>query len=156
MTENYVLADLLTLSMFLNLSYYDAIQLKLVTLLSNIQNQTICIELYVHLYGCTGILLKPLQEQIYTHVNETTLVFFRMYNPTNNDINGITTYSIYPSIYMPYLTKIQCFCFEQLRIKSNESIDLPVLFFLDKEILREINVLNHPVLTLHYTFFQTS
>jgi hypothetical protein len=97
------------------------------------------------------IFFKSLQEQLFVYLNETSLVFFRLYNPNDNSIVGITTFTIYPYIAAPFLTKIQCFCFEQLIIKSHETLDLPVLFYIDSNIQ---TVLSTFKLTLLYNFFE--
>ena len=71
-----------------------------------------------------------LQNCIVINPGESTLVFFRMFNPTSFDIFGVTMYYIFPAIASIYIKKIQCFCFDLLQIYSGESIELPVLFYV--------------------------
>jgi cytochrome c oxidase assembly protein Cox11 len=75
-----------------------------------------------------------LQNYIYVFPGETYLSFFRLYNPTNYFIKGITIYLISPFEISLYFYKIQCFCFDELIIYPFESIDLPILFYLDSNI----------------------
>ena len=35
----------------------------------------------------------------------------------------------------PYFAKVECFCFEEQRLLANETVDLPILFFIDKDFL---------------------
>lgn len=55
-----------------------------------------------------------------------------------------------------YFNKIQCFCFEEQRLRSGEEIDMPVFFFLDPEMLDDPTMDNVNNVTLSYTFFQTA
>jgi cytochrome c oxidase assembly protein subunit 11 len=75
-----------------------------------------------------------LQNKLYVGPGETTLAFFRVINKTENYLNGFSLYVVNPHEYTPFINKIQCFCYEELMIYPEESIDLPVLFYLDPEI----------------------
>jgi hypothetical protein len=35
----------------------------------------------------------------------------------------------------PYFAKVECFCFEEQKILANEEVDLPVFFFIDRDVL---------------------
>ena len=35
----------------------------------------------------------------------------------------------------PYFAKVECFCFEEQQILANEEVDLPVFFFIDRDVL---------------------
>lgn len=77
---------------------------------------------------------EVLQNKLYVGPGETTLAFFRVINKTENYLNGFSLYVVNPHEYTPFINKIQCFCYEELMIYPEESIDLPVLFYLDPEI----------------------
>lgn len=99
--------------------------------------------------GSLGFLeFKTLQETIIVIAGETVLVFFRLYNPTGLNLTCLSYYLIFPNNYTIYVSKLQCFCFDTILINSFESIDLPVLFFIDSMILKEINLYNR--LYLYY------
>ena len=93
-----------------------------------------------------------LQKYIYIIPNETHLIFFRMYNSVGFDITGISIYSVYPTDFLIYFNKIQCFCFEELLLYPYESIDLPVIFFVSNEILNYVNFFYSNKLYLSYLF----
>ena len=93
-----------------------------------------------------------LQKFIYIIPNETHLVFFRMYNSISFDISGISIYLIYPTEYLAYFNKIQCFCFEELLLYPHESIDLPVIFFISNEIFNYVEFYFTNKLHLSYLF----
>jgi hypothetical protein len=93
-----------------------------------------------------------LQKSIYILPNETHLVFFRMYNSINYDISGISIYLIYPIDYLLFFNKIQCFCFEELLLYPYESIDLPVIFYIMKDILNYLEFYYTNKIYISYLF----
>ena len=99
------------------------------------------------------IKFVPLQKKMQILVGEPALAFYSAYNKTNRTLLGVSTYSIAPAEATPYLSKIQCFCFEEQRFKPHELVEMPVFFFMDKDFLNDpvVNWLDDII--LHYTFF---
>jgi cytochrome c oxidase assembly protein subunit 11 len=64
---------------------------------------------------------------------ETSLSFFKASNPTDEDIVGISTYSVVPAKAAQYFNKIQCFCFEEQKLTAGEEVDMPIFFYIDPE-----------------------
>lgn len=98
---------------------------------------------------------RPQQSQVKIVPGETALAFYRAENHTNKAITGVATYNVFPPKAGVYFNKIQCFCFEEQRLRPGDEIDMPVFFFIDKEILEDpaMHHVNH--ITLSYTFFKT-
>ena len=44
--------------------------------------------------------------------------------------------SLFPQI-APYFAKVECFCFEEQKLLAGEEVDMPLLFFIDKDVLDE-------------------
>jgi cytochrome c oxidase assembly protein subunit 11 len=95
----------------------------------------------------------PIQQEIKVMIGETALAFYSAENPTDKSIIGISTYNVNPPQAGIYFNKIQCFCFEEQRLKPHESIDMPVFFFLDPAILDDPKMSDIDSITLSYTFF---
>ena len=93
-----------------------------------------------------------LQKNIYIIPNETHLIFFRMYNSVMYEITGISIYLLYPTDYLVYFNKIQCFCFDELLFYPYESIDLPVIFFVSNDILNNVDFFYSNKIYLSYLF----
>lgn len=96
-----------------------------------------------------------LQKMLIVNINETSLFFFRIYNPTHLKLELITLYVVYPNEMSLYVNKIQCFCFNVLFIYPLEIIDLPVLIYILSYIpylfIFNINLVNH--LIIYYIIF---
>ncbi|KAI8903758.1 cytochrome c oxidase assembly protein CtaG/Cox11 [Gorgonomyces haynaldii] len=86
---------------------------------------------------------------------ETCLAFFQATNPSNEDIVGISTYSVIPAKAAQYFNKIQCFCFEEQKLCAGESVDMPVFFYIDPEFAQDPWMKDVREVTLHYTFFKS-
>jgi cytochrome c oxidase assembly protein Cox11 len=112
------------------------------------------VEFYSNLSTDSKILFKPLQDKIVTPCNESTLVFFRIYNPTDHEIHGVTTYTLYPYQLSPFFNKLQCFCFEEISVRSFESLDLPLLFFIDPSVKYASFSPDLFTVSLLYSFFE--
>lgn len=97
----------------------------------------------------------PVQLDVKVVPGETALSFFRVTNHSNKAITGVATYNVHPPKVGLYFQKIQCFCFEEQRLLPGESVDMPVFFFIDPEILDDPQVSYIRSITLSYTFFQT-
>ncbi|CAM9359539.1 unnamed protein product [Chrysoparadoxa australica] len=84
---------------------------------------------------------------------ETALAFYRAKNCSDKNITGVATYNVFPLKAGLYFNKIQCFCFEEQRLKAGEEVDMPVFFYLDPELLDDPAMDNVQNITLSYTFF---
>ncbi|RHY06340.1 hypothetical protein DYB25_010193 [Aphanomyces astaci] len=108
--------------------------------------------------GVSGALpwtFKPVQRDLIIVPGETALAFYTAMNNTDKAITGVATYNVYPPKAGLYFNKIQCFCFEEQRLKAQEEIDMPVFFFIDPDIVDDPSMQNVSNITLSYTFFKT-
>ncbi|KAK1253874.1 hypothetical protein MKX07_001951 [Trichoderma sp. CBMAI-0711] len=96
----------------------------------------------------------PQQREVRVLPGETALAFYKATNMGDQDIIGVATYSVTPAQCAPYFSKIQCFCFEEQRLNAGETVDMPVFFYLDPDLLNDINMKGIETVTLNYTFFK--
>ncbi|KYK55369.1 hypothetical protein DCS_07332 [Drechmeria coniospora] len=95
----------------------------------------------------------PQQREVRVLPGETALAFYKAENKGDKDIIGVATYSVTPAQCAPYFSKIQCFCFEEQRLNAGETVDMPVFFYLDPDLLTDLNMKGVETVTLNYTFF---
>lgn len=104
-------------------------------------NKWICLTFLAKVSNLGFLEFKTLQDNIIVMHGETTLCFFRLYNPTNYNLTCISYYLIFPNNYSIYITKLQCFCFDTILINKFETLELPVLFFISNGIYEEIKTI---------------
>ncbi len=95
----------------------------------------------------------PQQREVRVLPGETALAFYTATNKSDRDIIGVATYSVTPAQVAPYFSKIQCFCFEEQRLSAGETVDMPLFFYLDPDLLNDLNMKGVETVTLSYTFF---
>lgn len=97
----------------------------------------------------------PTQLDVKVVPGETALSFFTATNHSDKAITGVATYNVHPPKVGLYFSKIQCFCFEEQRLLPGETVDMPVFFFIDPEMMDDPGLRDVHSVTLSYTFFQT-
>ncbi|WP_439817391.1 cytochrome c oxidase assembly protein [Zavarzinia sp. CC-PAN008] len=89
-------------------------------------------------------------------VGEDRLAFYKAENLTDGPVMGRATYNVVPEKASPYFAKIACFCFDEQTLQANQSVDMPVSFFIDPAINDDPNLDGLTTVTLSYTFFRAT
>lgn len=97
---------------------------------------------------------QPVQREVKVRLGEEKLVFFRATNVSQRPIVGTATFNVTPEPAGPWFNKVQCFCFTEQLLKPGESVDMPVVFFVDPEMDKDRRYDNIRTVTLSYTFFE--
>ena len=95
----------------------------------------------------------PGDREITLKIGETTQAMFRVKNISDRVTYGQATYNVTPMATGSYFNKIQCFCFTETKLEPNEEMEMPVVFFVDPEIVNAVETKNIGTITLSYTFF---
>jgi len=90
----------------------------------------------------------PDVKSVEVHPGQPTKISYYAKNNTNSEIIGQAIPSIAPGLAATYFHKTECFCFTQQTLKAGEEKHMPVVFFIDPTLPKDVNVL-----TLSYTFF---
>ena len=98
---------------------------------------------------------EPEQRSVKVHLGEQKLVYFRATNQSDRPIVGTATYNITPEASAQWFNKIQCFCFTEQLLKPGQSIDMPVLFFVDPDMDKDRRFDDVHTVTLSYTFYES-
>jgi cytochrome c oxidase assembly protein subunit 11 len=86
-------------------------------------------------------------------IGETKMAFFKVTNTSDRPLTGTAMYNVVPEVTGGYFTKLQCFCFEQQTIAAGATIEFPVLYFIDPEMVDDAEARGVREITLSYTFF---
>ena len=98
---------------------------------------------------------EPSQRSVTVHLGQDALAFFDATNNAGHDIVGHATFNVTPDKVGPYFKKIQCFCFNEERLRAGEHVQMPVTFFVDPEMAKNPDTADVHEITLHYTFFES-
>lgn len=96
---------------------------------------------------------KPAVNQVSVQLGEEKLAFYEAKNVSAVPLVGTATFNVMPESAARYFNKIQCFCFTEQVLKPGETIQMPVTFFVDPEILKDQYARDIKTVTLSYTFF---
>ncbi|HUE46159.1 MAG TPA: cytochrome c oxidase assembly protein [Aestuariivirgaceae bacterium] len=96
---------------------------------------------------------KPVERQIELKVGEQSLGTYRATNVSDRPTTGTATFNVSPSLAGAYFVKIECFCFTEQTLEPGESVDMPVMFFIDPDIADDRDVAKLATITLSYTFY---
>jgi len=88
------------------------------------------------------------------HPGEARQISYRAVNNTTQPVTGSATYNVTPAKAGIYFDKLQCFCFSEQYLVAGESVDMPVVFFVDPDILTDPNTSDVREITLSYTMFR--
>ena len=102
------------------------------------------------------IEFAPKQNTETLRIGETGLAFYRIRNTSNEPITVRATYNVTPHVAGQYFAKLECFCFQDRLIAPGEEAELPVVFFVDPEIVSDPDTADIGTLTLSYTFFRST
>jgi cytochrome c oxidase assembly protein subunit 11 len=96
----------------------------------------------------------PLEREVKVKLGEERLVHYRVTNVSQRPIVGTSTYNVTPETSGPWFNKLQCFCFTEQLLLPGQSMDMPVVFFVDPEMDKDRRYDNVRTITLSYTFFE--
>lgn len=122
----------------------------------SLQQAPITIHLCADVPGNLPWDLKPSVQKIKVYPGDTALTFYTAHNLSDEAITGVATYGVSPAKAGAHFNKIQCFCFEEQRLKGHEYVELPILFFIDPEFSKDPKMKDIDCVTLSYTFCRVS
>ncbi|MDD3446099.1 MAG: cytochrome c oxidase assembly protein [Zavarzinia sp.] len=97
---------------------------------------------------------KPEQRQVTARAGEQKMVFFKAVNNSKETVTGRATFNVTPLKSGQYFVKIACFCFDEQTLQPGQSVDMPVLFYVDPAITQDHNLDEVKTITLSYTFYR--
>lgn len=84
------------------------------------------------------------------------MAFFKAHNLSPNAVTGIASFNVAPAAAGRYFNKVQCFCFNQQTLQPGQSVDMPVVYYVDPAILSDPDARDIEQITLSYTFHQVA
>ena len=96
---------------------------------------------------------EPEQNSVRIRPGAQTKIYYRAQNLSARTWTGQAVYNVSPAQVGKYFKKIQCFCFSEQTLKAGQSVDMPVIFFVDPKIKQDPDTKDVDEITLSYTFY---
>lgn len=86
-------------------------------------------------------------------IGATGLAFFHVTNRSSKPVTGHAAYNVAPEAAGKHFQKLECFCFTDQTLQPGQSMDFPVVYFVDPAYAADPDAMNGQEITLSYTFF---
>jgi cytochrome c oxidase assembly protein subunit 11 len=86
-------------------------------------------------------------------IGDTGLAFFKVTNTSDKPLTGRAMYNVVPEQAGPYFQKLECFCFSSQTIAPGQTVEFPVVYFVDPGFASDPETKGKSEITLSYTFF---
>lgn len=95
----------------------------------------------------------PQVSSVRARTGETVTVFYTVTNLSDAPTVGVAAYNVSPDQTGAYFNKLACFCFAEQTLGPRETVEWPVVFFLDPALETDETMARVDGVTLSYTFF---
>jgi cytochrome c oxidase assembly protein subunit 11 len=96
---------------------------------------------------------EPVEKTLKVRVGENALAFYRATNASDRPVRGMATFNVLPEQAAPFFNKLECFCFKEQLLQPGETVEMPVSFFIDPQIVADKDAHGVAHITLSYTFY---
>ncbi len=94
---------------------------------------------------------EPVEKQVELHPGAMATVNYRVTNNLPHATTGRAVPSFAPLEAGLYFSKVECFCFSNQTLQAGETRDMPVTFYVDAKLPKDI-----ASIALSYTFFHVT
>jgi cytochrome c oxidase assembly protein subunit 11 len=122
---------------------------------ATILDQTVKIRFDASLEQGMPWTFKPVVPSMDLRIGETGLAFYEAHNPTDRIVAGTASFNVFPYSAGGYFTKIECFCFTEQVLQPGETVQMPVTFYVDPEMVKDPDGKFVHEIVLSYTFHET-
>jgi len=95
----------------------------------------------------------PEKNSIAVKLGEVITVDYIVTNQSARETLGVAGYNVAPLNYGSYFQKINCFCFNEQRMKAGETRHMTVVFYVDPAMANDPDAQIRDSITLSYTFY---
>jgi cytochrome c oxidase assembly protein subunit 11 len=111
------------------------------------ESRTITIEFDANAHGPWRF--RPTVSSMQVHPGQMAQVVYEVVNTQARSIDAQAIPSYAPQQAAAHFKKMECFCFQQQTLAPNQAKQMPVVFFIDPALPRDVKTI-----TISYTFFE--
>jgi len=117
-----------------------------------LSGKTVNVSFDTNVRGLAWTFVAAQRSQMAT-LGQPKLAFFRATNTGPTAVTGRALFNVTPESAGPYFSKLECFCFKNQTIKPGETVEFPVVYFVDPRYAADPDAVAAGPITLSYTFF---
>ena len=111
-------------------------------------SRVIHVEFMAHINQGVDWELRPKQASMDVHPGQVIQTAYIAVNRSSERMIGQAVPSVSPGLAASHFNKIECFCFQQQGLDSQQTAELPLIFYIEPNVPASIHTL-----TLSYTLF---
>jgi cytochrome c oxidase assembly protein subunit 11 len=96
---------------------------------------------------------EPEKPAVDIRIGATGMAYFRVTNNSDKPVTGRAVYNVVPEQAGSYLQKLECFCFTEQTLQPRQTVEFPMIFFVDPGFVNDRDTQKFTDLALSYTFF---
>ncbi|MCA3560792.1 MAG: cytochrome c oxidase assembly protein [Aestuariivirga sp.] len=116
-------------------------------------DKTVSVRFDANTSGKLDWAFHPVQSAVKVKFGEQSMAYYEAINQSGRTVTGTAVFNVSPPQAGAYFNKIECFCFTEQALKPGEKIEMPVMFFVDPDMLKDPDAAGIDEITLSYTFY---
>jgi len=116
-------------------------------------NEPIVVNLLTSVHPSLLWIFKPVEPKIFVKPGDVTTIKYTVENSDNKNTSGIATFSYFPNEFGPYISKLNCFCYDAQSLKAKQKGEYSVVLLIDPEVTKDSKTKNIKEVTIQFTFF---
>ena len=105
----------------------------------NVATQPISAKLITSVHKDLPFQFETEKKNIIIVPGEVKTINYTVKNLSKNNVTGMATFQVYPSELKDYMTKMNCFCYEQQTLKGGEKEKYTLILLVDPKVTKNIN-----------------
>lgn len=97
---------------------------------------------------------QPVERNQDIRIGATGLAHFKVTNTSDHPITARASYTVMPESAGAYVRKLQCFCFSDQTLQAHQTVEFPMVYFVDPGFATDRETSEFHNVTLSYTFFE--
>ena len=140
-------------AMFCKVTGYGGTTQRVDQYSDRVLDRTITVRFDANVSGGLPWNFQPVARDVTMKIGETTQAHYTATNVFDTPSAGRATFNVTPEMAGAYFNKVECFCFTDTTLKPGEKLDMPVVFYVDPDIVDVPELKDIKTITLSYTFF---
>lgn len=120
---------------------------------STVLDREITVRFDANVSGGLPWQFEPVDRNVTMKIGETTQIAYEAKNVFSKPTSGRASFNVTPQMAGAYFMKVECFCFTDTELKPGETMEMPVVFYVDPAIVDVPELKDVKTITLSYTFF---